>query len=194
MTTLTAEDMQTWHIGYRDDRPPESVQAAYPAGDDSLPGFVILKDWRHQIVAMIPVVAAAIIQRCPNDPEVLRGLTARLAGGVRATGCLPRELEGDTDGEAAKNEVALRTQLLRVLMRARIDEMGENAGFEYYAYLSDDGPDAAREGEILDIAYEDGDRFGPRLHVMLTGYSGPRKIDLDEALAPEAASALAAAQ
>lgn len=194
MATLTADDMQTWHISYFDARPPESVQAAYPAGDDSLPGWVALKDWQHKTVAMVPGGAAALIRRCPNDPATVDGLVARLVGDTRATACLPRHLEGVTDGEAAKHEVALRTQLLRVLMRARIDEMGENAGFEYYAYLSDEGPDAAREGEILDITYEDGDRFGPRLHVMLTGYSGPRKIDLDEALAPEAASALAAAQ
>lgn len=178
MGTLTADDMQTWHISYFDGRPPESVQAAYPAGDDSLPGWVALKDWQHKTVAMVPGGAAALIRRCPNDPAMVDGLVARLVGDVRATACLPRHLEGETDGVAAKNEVALRTQVIKALMRDRVSDAGDG-GAEFYAYLRDDESGTQPE-EILDLIYEDGDRFGPRLHVVLSGYSAPRRIEVPE--------------
>lgn len=174
MTALTADDMQSWHISYFDGRPPESIQAAYPAGDDSLPGWVALKDWQHKTVAMVPGGAAALIRRCPNDPATVDGLVARLVGDVRATACLPRHLEGDTDGVAAKNEVALRTQVIKALMRDRVSDAGDGGG-EFYAYLRN-GESGAQPGEILDITYQDEDTFGPRLHVVLSGYTAPKRI------------------
>jgi hypothetical protein len=174
MTTLKSEDMQTWHIDYRDGRPDQSVRAAYPTKDQALPGWIVLKDWRHKIVAMVPESSAALIQRCPNDPETVQGLMVRLVGNVRATACLPRNLEGDDSGEAAQNEIALRTQALTALMRNRVDQMGA-AGSEFYVYLADIGrqPDTA----LFSIDYLDDDHFGPKLHLQLTGYDPPVLID-----------------
>jgi hypothetical protein len=174
---LTADDMQTWHISYRDGRPDESVRAAYPAKDAGLDGWVTLKDWRHKIVAMVPEASAALIQRCPNDPEAVGTLMARLVGNVRATGCLPRELEGGDDAEAGRHEVALRTQALAALMRDRIDAMGAE-GYDFYVYLADIGrmPDTAQ----FSIDYLDDDAFGPKLHLMLTGYEPPRLVEIPE--------------
>lgn len=172
MTPLTEDQMHTWHITYHDDRPPADIRAMYPTTDDNLPGWVVFKNHEHKIVAMIPGGHAALIRRCVNQP---RDIPGRLIGQVHATACLPPELDPQDDEAAARIEVALRTEVLAALMRDRTDSMGEN-GSEFYVYLDPDFSDCRRQGTILTLDYEDGDRFGPRLHVVLSGYEPGQPI------------------
>lgn len=166
MPELTADKMVTWHIYYRDGRPPEKVQAVYPTTDDTLPGWVVLKDHKHQIVAMVPSDAAGIIKRCPNDPKNLGPLVSTvLADGSRGIACLPAEFAGF--GQEGDIEMALRTRAIRSLMAARL-----NAGAdpEFYAYLSE--PDGWDGGDLY-LEYGESDSFGPYLRAVLTGYKRP---------------------
>jgi hypothetical protein len=177
MAPLTEDSMHTWHVEYRDSRPPVDVRAAYPVADPDLPGWVVFKDHMHKITAMIPDGQAALIRRCVNDHQAALG---RLTGGIYPTGCLPAELAGQDDDEAARIEVALRTEALAALMRDRADSMGDD-GTEFYVYLNPGYSNGRRDGDILTLDYEDGDRFGPRLHVVLSGHKPARPAEPAEA-------------
>lgn len=169
MPELTADKMVTWHVYYRDGRPPEKVEAAYPTTDDTLPGWVVLKDHKHQITAMVPAEAAAIIKRCPNDPKNLGPLVATvLADGSRGISCLPDEFAGF--GQDGDIEMALRTRAIRSLMAARV---ASGADPEFYAYLSE--PYGTDAGE-LHLEYSESDSFGPYLRVSLSGYKRPEPV------------------
>ena len=56
MPQLSAEDMTVWEITYRDQsRPPSRIRACYmTATDKTMPGQVVLKDWRHRQVGSVP--------------------------------------------------------------------------------------------------------------------------------------------
>lgn len=163
MSQLTASSMVDWHIYYRDGRAPEKVRAAYPTTDDTLPGWVVLKDHDHKIVAMVPSESAAIIKRCPNNPAGLQPLMQGiLADGARAISCLPDEFAGF--GEAGDIEMALRNRVIRSLMAARADNLQDA---EFYAYLRDfEGWDHGK----LHLEYGEDDSHGPYLRVVLTDY------------------------
>ena len=66
MPALPQASMATWEITYRPDTSPhvtEEIKAAYPVGDDKLPGWTLMKDHLHQIVKMVPVDVVAAITR-----------------------------------------------------------------------------------------------------------------------------------
>jgi hypothetical protein len=54
MPELAEDDMADWVITFADpaSQPEMKVRAAYPTTDEKLPGWTVLKDHRHKIVAM----------------------------------------------------------------------------------------------------------------------------------------------
>lgn len=56
MPALSEKDMAVWEITYRDPgRPSCKVRACYVTGTDkTMPGQLVLKDWRHRQVGSVP--------------------------------------------------------------------------------------------------------------------------------------------
>jgi hypothetical protein len=65
--TLTEKDMFTWQIRYPDGTYATPVQASYSCTDPDATGVITLKDWQHQVVAMLPPGSSVI--RRPADGD-----------------------------------------------------------------------------------------------------------------------------
>jgi hypothetical protein len=68
MPQLTEADMAMWEITYRDGRPSTRHRAAYATTSDrSLPGQMVLKDFRHKVVRSVPVDIQLSVDRADGD-------------------------------------------------------------------------------------------------------------------------------
>ena len=66
---LTADDNRPWHVEIPDADIEFDVDAVYPAKDDKLPGWTVLKDHRHKIVAMVRDDAKPVLFVDPSDSD-----------------------------------------------------------------------------------------------------------------------------